>query len=130
MMDSFLSIGEIAKKADISASALRYYESIGMIPVPKRISGKRCYTIDVLNQLNFIRIAQFTGFSNQEITVLLEGFDNQAPPSERWQQMANTKCLELEEKKRQIDTMINILNNGLECECLNWSECFTKVNSK
>ncbi|MGD6834871.1 MerR family transcriptional regulator [Sutcliffiella halmapala] len=129
-MDSFLPIGELAKRADVSASAIRYYESIGMLPIPTRVSGQRRYTIEVLDQLKFIKTAQLAGFSNQEIIVLLEGFDNQAPPSERWRYMANTKCLELEEKKKQIDEMLNVLKNGLKCECLTWSECFPKVNSK
>lgn len=130
MMDSFLPIGELAKKADVSASTIRYYESIGMLPIPTRVSGQRRYTIEVLDQLKFIKTAQLAGFSNQEIIVLLEGFDDQAPPSERWRHMANTKCLELEEKKKQIDEMLNVLKNGLKCECLTWSECFPKVNSK
>lgn len=130
MMDSFLPIGELAKKADVSASTIRYYESIGMLPIPTRISGQRRYTIEVLDQLKFIKTAQLAGFSNQEIIVLLEGFDDQATPSERWRHMANTKCLELEEKKKQIDEMLNVLKNGLKCECLTWSECFPKVNSK
>lgn len=129
-MDSFLPIGELAKKADVSASTIRYYESIGMLPIPTRVSGQRRYTIEVLDQLKFIKTAQLAGFSNQEIIVLLEGFDDQAPPSERWRHMANTKCLELEEKKKQIDEMLNVLKNGLKCECLTWSECFPKVNSK
>ncbi|KAA0560442.1 MerR family transcriptional regulator [Rossellomorea aquimaris] len=129
-MDSFLPIGELAKAADVSASTIRYYESIGMLPIPTRVSGQRRYTIEVLDQLKFIKTAQLAGFSNQEIIVLLEGFDDQAPPSERWRHMANTKCLELEEKKKQIDEMLNVLKNGLKCDCLTWSECFPKINSK
>lgn len=98
-----------------------------MLPIPKRVNGQRRYTIDVLDQLKFIKTAQLAGFSIQEIIVLLEGFEDQAPPSERWRYMANTKCLELEEKKKQIDAMIDVLNNGLNCKCLTWSECFTKM---
>jgi MerR family transcriptional regulator, redox-sensitive transcriptional activator SoxR len=130
MMDSFLPIGELAKAAEVSASTIRYYESIGMLPIPTRVSGQRRYTIEVLDQLKFIKTAQLAGFSNQEIIVLLKGFDDQAPPSERWRHMANTKCLELEEKKKQIDEMLNVLKNGLQCDCLTWSECFPKINSK
>ncbi|USK62219.1 MerR family transcriptional regulator [Peribacillus asahii] len=127
MMDSFFSIGELAKKAEVSASAIRFYESIGLMPNPERVNGQRRYTIEVLDQLKFIKTAQLAGFSNQEIILLLEGFDNQVSPSERWKQMANTKCLELEEKKKQIGAMIDVLNNGLNCKCLTWSDCFTKV---
>lgn len=127
-MDSLFSIGELAKRADVNASAIRFYESIGLMPNPERVSGKRRYTIEVLDQLKFIKTAQLAGFSIQEITVLLEGFDNQVTPSQRWKQMANTKCFELEEQKKHIDAMLDVLKNGLKCECLSWSECFKKVN--
>lgn len=129
MMDSFLSIGELAKKANVSPSAIRFYESIGIMPIPARVSGQRRYTIDVLDQLKFIRTAQLAGFSIQEITVLLEGFDIQVSPSERWKQMAITKCSDLEEQKKHIEEMLDVLKNGLKCKCQTWSECFTKVNS-
>lgn len=117
-MDSLFSIGELAKRADVNASAIRFYESIGLMPNLERVSGKRRYTIEVLDQLKFIKTAQLAGFSIQEITVLLEGFDNQVSPSQRWKQMANTKRFELEEQKKHIDAMLDVLNNGLKCECL------------
>ncbi|WP_394542623.1 MerR family transcriptional regulator [Priestia aryabhattai] len=129
-MDSVLTIGELAKRAEISTSAIRFYESIGMIPNPKRVNGQRRYTIEVLDLLKFIKTAQLASFNNKEIIVLLEGFDSQVTPSERWNEMAVLKCNELEEKKKQIDEMLDILKNGLKCKCLTWSECFSKVNSK
>ncbi|MBT2724737.1 MerR family transcriptional regulator [Bacillus sp. ISL-46] len=128
-MDSYISIGELAKKAKVNPSAIRFYESIGLMPTPTRVNGQRRYKTDVIDQLKFIKTAQLAGFNNQEITVLLEGFDNQVSPSERWSQMAITKCAELEEQKEHIDSMLDILKNGLKCECLSWSECFPKVNS-
>ncbi|MFY0803596.1 MerR family transcriptional regulator [Peribacillus frigoritolerans] len=128
-MDATLSIGELAKKAEVNPSAIRYYESIGLIPFTERVNGQRRYTIEILDRLRFIKAAQLSGFSNQEITVLLEGFDISVSPSERWKQMANKKRSELEEKKKQINTMLGILENGLKCTCLTWSECLTKVKS-
>ncbi|WP_336867081.1 MerR family transcriptional regulator [Peribacillus frigoritolerans] len=128
-MDSLLSIGELAKKTDVNPSAIRYYESIGIMPTPKKVSGQRRYTTEGIDRLKFIKTAQLAGFSIKELGVLLEGFDNQVPPSERWRQMASTKCSELEGQKKHIDAMLDVLKNGLKCECLTWSECFTKVNS-
>jgi MerR family redox-sensitive transcriptional activator SoxR len=126
-MESFIPIGELATKADVNSSTIRYYESIGLMPSPVRVNGQRRYTFEVLDQLKFIKTAQLAGFTIQEITLLLDGFEKNVPPSERWKEMASRKCEELTEKRRQIDAMIDILNNGLKCECLSWSECFTKV---
>ncbi|WP_409299369.1 MerR family transcriptional regulator [Peribacillus sp. SCS-26] len=128
-MVSFLSIGELAKKAKVNPSAIRFFESIGILPKPPRVNGQRRYTPEVIDRLKFIKMAQLAGFTNQEISLLLEGFEEQVSPSERWTQMANTKCTELEEQKKHIDAMLVVLKNGLKCECRTWSECFPKVNS-
>ncbi|MCP1452238.1 MerR family transcriptional regulator [Priestia megaterium] len=129
-MKDILTIGELAKQANISPSAIRFYESIGMIPDPKRVNGQRRYTIEALDQLQFIKTAQSAGFNNKEIIMLLEGFNREVAPSERWSEMAAAKCEELEEKKMKIDAMMNILTNGLQCKCQTWSECFPKVDSR
>ncbi|WLD92563.1 MerR family transcriptional regulator [Alkalihalobacillus sp. AL-G] len=126
-MNSLLTIGDLEREADIRASAIRYYESIGLLPNPKRVNGQRRYTSQVLDQIKFIKIAHSAGFNNQEVIILLEGFDQQTAPSDRWKQMASTKRVELEEKKNQINAMLDILNSGLQCKCLTWTECFAKV---
>jgi MerR family redox-sensitive transcriptional activator SoxR len=123
-----LSIGQLAAKADINASTLRYYESIGLLPPPERKNGQRRYAENLIERITFIKIAQQTGFTIPEIAVLLEGFET-LPLSERWEEMAREKHMQLEEKKRQINSMIQILDDGLNCKCLTWSECFIKIKT-
>lgn len=125
-----LSIGQLAEKADVNASTLRYYESIGLLPSPNRKNGQRRYDERLLDRINFIKVAQQTGFSIQEIVVLLEGFETDNSLSKRWEQMAEQKRSELEERKRQINSMIQILDNGLSCKCITWSECIEKIQTK
>lgn len=125
---SILSIGQLAARADINASTLRYYETIGLLPSPERKNGQRRYDENLLEKITFIKIAQQTGFTIQEISVLLEGFET-LPLSERWEEMAKKKRVELEEKKKQINSMIQILDDGLNCKCLTWSECLTKIKT-
>lgn len=122
-----ISIGRLAERAGLNASTLRYYESVGLLPVPERRSGQRRYDERLLDRIHFIKIAQQTGFSIQEIAVLLEGFDSEDSLTERWEQMARQKRAELEERKNHIDSMIRILDNGLSCKCLTWSECMEKI---
>jgi MerR family redox-sensitive transcriptional activator SoxR len=125
---SILTIGQLAAKADLNASTLRFYESVGLLPSPERKNGQRRYTEHILEQIAFIKIAQQNGFSIQEILVLLEGFEK-LPLSERWEKMAVDKRVELEEKKKQINSLIQILDDGLKCKCLTWSECFIKIKN-
>jgi MerR family redox-sensitive transcriptional activator SoxR len=122
-----LSIGELAARVKLNASTLRYYETVGLLPAPERRNGQRRYDEELIDRIHFIKIAQQTGFSIQEIAVLLEGFDAEDSLSERWEQMAKQKRSELEERKRQLDSMIQILDSGLNCKCLSWSECKAKI---
>lgn len=124
---SGLSIGQLAAKAEVNASTLRYYESVGLIPAPDRKNGQRRYDETLLDRISFIKVAQQTGFSIQEIAVLLEGFDTRNPLSEQWEQMVRKKRSELEERKRQLNSMIQILDSGLSCKSLTWSECLEKI---
>jgi MerR family redox-sensitive transcriptional activator SoxR len=124
-----ISIGQLAAKAEVNASTLRYYESVGLIPAPERKNGQRRYDERLLDRINFIKIAQQTGFSIQEITVLLEGFETGDSLSERWEQMAKHKRPQLEERKKQLNSMIQILDSGLSCKCLTWSECLEKIEN-
>ncbi|WP_373231821.1 MerR family transcriptional regulator [Cohnella sp.] len=124
-----LSIGQLAARAEVNASTLRYYETVGLIPAPERKNGQRRYDERLLDRINFIKVAQQTGFSIQEIAVLLEGFETDDSLTERWEQMAKQKRSELEEKKKQINSMIQILENGLSCKCLTWSECLEKIEN-
>ena len=70
-----LSIGQLAAKAGVNTSTLRYYESVGLLPAPERRSGQRRYDERLFDRINFIKVAQHTGFKIQEIVVLLEGFE-------------------------------------------------------
>jgi MerR family transcriptional regulator, redox-sensitive transcriptional activator SoxR len=90
-----MSIGEVARRAGVNPSALRYYEGIGMLPLPKRANGRRRYDgevlREVLDRLAVVRVAQQAGFTLSEIRTLLDGFCEDTPPSERWRLLAEEK---------------------------------------
>src|ERR1700730_5135595 len=86
-----LTIGQVASAAGISASALRFYESVKLLPKTNRIGGQRRYSPDILKRIRVIKIAQQAGFQVQEIHTLLEGFDASLPASERWRELEKQK---------------------------------------
>lgn len=72
-MMRFMRIGEVAERAGVTTKALRYYESIGLLPSPERTSsGYRSYGPDILERVRFIRDAQSAGLSLTEIQSILE----------------------------------------------------------
>ena len=70
-----LTIGEVARRAGVATSLIRYYESIGLLPEPDRLHGQRRYDGDVLGRLAFIGVAQSAGFKLGEIKQLVGGID-------------------------------------------------------
>jgi MerR family redox-sensitive transcriptional activator SoxR len=122
-----LTISEIAQQAGIRASAIRYYESVQLLPEPQRVSGQRRYSADILRRLAFIQVAQQAGFTVAEMRVLLNELDAQSPLSERWQTLAHQKLAEVETLIQRAHAMKALLMNGLRCHCPDLENCIDCV---
>src|SRR5215218_3490871 len=122
-----MSLGEVAQRARVRPSALRYYEGVGLLPPPERANGRRRYhgelLREVLDRLEVVRVAQQAGFTISEIRTLLEGFSEDTPPSERWRLLAQDKLPEVEALLERALGMKDLLERGLRCECLRLEEC-------
>ena len=116
-------IGEIARRAGVATSTIRYYERIGLLPPSERISGRRRYDSDILQKLSVIRLAQAAGFTIAEIQTLLHGFPADTPPSVRWQALAHNKRAEVEALIQRTERMKHLLDTSLQCACLRLEDC-------
>ena len=114
MQDSLL-IGELADKAGVATSAIRYYESIGLLPEPYRVSGQRRYGEETLKRLEFIAAAQRAGFTLREITELSDGFDVSA--------LAKRKLPEVQAELRLARERKKWLDAAAACDCASPDEC-------
>ncbi len=112
-----LLIGEVAGRFGIKPSAIRYYESVGLLPVPARRGGRRIYDHDVLDHLTFIRFAQRAGFGIAEIKGLVSGLTPQSAPGERWRSVADQKLGEIDRKIENLQSMKRMLGNLRKCQC-------------
>jgi MerR family redox-sensitive transcriptional activator SoxR len=94
-----MTIGDVAARAGVNTSHIRYYERVGVLPAPDRVGGQRRYDEAVLHRLAIIDVAQRAGLSLDEIRDLT-GPDNQGPH-------AGARIRELAERKLpDIDAMI------------------------
>jgi MerR family redox-sensitive transcriptional activator SoxR len=118
-----LAIGEVARRAGIQASALRYYESIGLMPQPRRVNGRRRYDESTVQMLKIVQLAQDAGFTIKEIQTLLNGFTPDTPPAARWQPLASRKIRELDALIARAQQMKAMLQKGLNCGCLRLEDC-------
>ena len=118
-----LSIGEVARRAGINPSAIRYYERAGVLPEPVRISNQRRYDESMLTRLTVVRMAQEAGFSIDEIRTLLNGFPEETPASERWQDLAQRKLPEVDALIQRMLVVREVLMESLRCDCLTLDAC-------
>jgi MerR family redox-sensitive transcriptional activator SoxR len=116
-----LRIGDVAARAGIATSQIRYYERIGLLPPPERVSGQRRYDAAVLRRLAVIDVAQRAGLSLDEIRQLLDlGSD---PLSERLQSLAVRKLPEIEALIARAERVREWLDAAARCECVTVDEC-------
>lgn len=118
-----MKIGEIAARAGLATSAIRYYEKAGLLKPPGRASGRRVYQQEALYQLVIIRFAQQTGFTLKEIRLLLHGFPESTTASTRWRKLAGRKIPELEAASRRAQAMKKTLEKMLGCKCQKLEQC-------
>lgn len=90
-------IGDLAKDIGVRADTIRYYEKMGLLPVPGRTSGgARSYTVKDKDRLHFIRRAKSMGFTLEEIRKLLELREALAPSREEARALAKKKMADVE----------------------------------
>jgi MerR family transcriptional regulator, redox-sensitive transcriptional activator SoxR len=122
-MSTLLTIGEVARRAGVRASAIRYYEEAGLLEEPERVGGKRRYDEEALRRLALIGGAKRAGFTLGEIRTLLHGFPTGTGAAQRWQALASEKLVEVDEAIAQLRQTRGLLEEALRCECASLDEC-------
>ncbi len=118
-----LGIGEVARRAGIAASAIRYYEAEGLIPRAARRSGRRVYDESIVGRLSLIALAQSAGFTIAEIKRLVRGFGGRKPPGARWRALTAEKLGELDRRIAEAERMKRVLRVVARCECPTLDDC-------
>src|SRR5687768_15671832 len=91
-----MSIGELARRAGLTASTIRYYEEVGLLPRSARTGGRRVFDEPTLDRLMVIAFAKEAGFTLREIRQLFDGFASDTRAGVRWQKLANGKLADLD----------------------------------
>lgn len=118
-----LTIGEVARRAGVATSSIRYYERIGLLREPDRMHGQRRYDTDVLGKLGFIGVAQSAGFKLAEIKELIEGVDSGDGLGGQMRTLSSRKLDEVEELLERTRAMKGWLAVAKECGCATPGEC-------
>jgi MerR family transcriptional regulator, redox-sensitive transcriptional activator SoxR len=123
MEDQTLTIGEVAERAGLKTSAIRYYESVGVLPEPARESGQRRYTVETVRRLQVIDVAKRAGFSLEEARVLLATRDGGTPAHEQLRDLAERKLPDVDALIARAEAMRDWLTTATGCACQTLDVC-------
>jgi MerR family redox-sensitive transcriptional activator SoxR len=118
-----LSIGDVAEYAGVQPSAIRYYESVGLLDPPRRLNGRRRYDQGVLKRLGLIQLLRDAGFGIRELQVLFGGLDSRTVPKQTWQTLAVEKIAELDALIKRTQVTRAWLAESLQQECPGVEDC-------
>jgi MerR family redox-sensitive transcriptional activator SoxR len=124
-----MTIGQLSDETGVPASTIRYYERIGVLPQPGRVSGQRRYGSDAVDRLAVLRLAQACGFHLEEMRVLVNGFSAGTKPPARWRKLAEKKTKEIDLQLERLTFMRGLVNRVAGCKCVDLAECARRAAS-
>lgn len=124
MATSLISIGELAKRAGVAASTLRFYEEQGLITATRSASGRRVFQRSMLRRVAFIRVAQTVGLSLGDIRHSLADLPASGAPDKRdWARLARAWRPVLERRIETMTLLLGRLTSCIGCGCLSMKAC-------
>ena len=122
-MDS-MTIGQLAERSGVATSAIRFYESRGLVDSDRTTGNQRRYEKSTLRRVAFIRTAQRVGLSLDEIGEALATLPgNRAPTKADWHRLSKTWRPRLDEQIRRIELLRERLDSCIGCGCLSLRSC-------
>jgi MerR family redox-sensitive transcriptional activator SoxR len=119
-----LTIGEVAARSGVAASALRFYEDQGLIASQRTDAGHRRYPRAVLRRVAFVVFAQKIGLSLDEIRGELSRLPrNRAPERADWAKLSAGWTTRIDEQIAVLERMKAGLTECIGCGCLSLDRC-------
>jgi MerR family redox-sensitive transcriptional activator SoxR len=122
-MDDKLTIGQLAQRFGLNASAIRYYEREGVLPAPTRVSGQRRYGSDAVKRLQVLEVAKRAGFTLDEARLLLQSSEAGDPAFESLRELAQRKLPEVDALIARAQAMRSWLLTATDCSCTSLDVC-------
>jgi MerR family redox-sensitive transcriptional activator SoxR len=107
----------------VATSAIRYYERVGLLPPPERVSGQRRYGEETLGRLAFIAVAQNAGFTLREIRELVARTDDEHDLAGPMRALSDRKLPEVRAAIERAEAMRSWLEVASGCDCASTDDC-------
>lgn len=124
MADRMMSIGKISKRTGLALSAIRYYETMGLVRPIRSSSGQRQFRQSDIRRLSFVQIAQQFGCTIAQIREELERLpDNRTPTKSDWARISQKFRSDLDTKIATLTRLRENLEGCIGCGCLSLKAC-------
>lgn len=119
-----LTVGEVARRAGIATSAVRYYESQGLILSTRTAGNQRRYPRYVLRRIGIIQAARRFGVPLEEVSELFADLPQERMPGKRdWRRISAAWHDRLEARRREIELLQEEITGCIGCGCLSLNTC-------
>ena len=118
-----LTIGQLAERAGVRTSHIRFYEKVGVLPEPERVGGQRRYHPDMAHRLSIIDVAQRAGLSLDEIAPLTGPGNRSAEASRHIRALADDKLPHIDALIARAQAVKTWLQIARTCDCESVDVC-------
>ena len=108
-----LTIGELAARTGVATSALRYWEEVGLLRRPTRVSGQRRYPRSAVGLVGLILSLQDVGFTLREVKALI---GSRSRAVDGWRDLAESKLIELDERITKAQYARTAITHAMACK--------------
>ncbi len=123
-MTQSLAIGELADRTGLAVSAIRFYETHGIVKPLRNKGGHRRYGRSDIRRLSFVMAAQNLGFPLGEIAEHLHGLpDHKAPTKADWTRISKTFRVQIDARIAALEELRDKLDGCIGCGCLSLKSC-------
>ncbi len=123
-MSDMLSIGEVAQRCGVATSALRFYESKGLIESVRTDGNQRRFPRSTIRVVSVIRAAQAVGLTLEEIRAALEALpERRVPTKADWEKMSASWRDQLDARIAELNALRADLSSCIGCGCLSLKSC-------
>ncbi|MDL4816590.1 MerR family transcriptional regulator [Actinomadura opuntiae] len=119
-MTEQLTIGELASRTGVATSALRYWEELGLLPAPARVSGQRRYPPSAVGLVGVVVALRNVGFTLREVKAFIA---SRSPAGDGWRELYQRKLSELDQRIAQAQVARTAIAHGLTCPHTDILEC-------
>ncbi len=119
-----IGIGELANRTGLSVSAIRFYESAGLVCATRNAGGQRRFLKSDIRRLSFVLIAQQLGFSLKEIRLQMQSLPEQRTPNQKdWLRLSNGFQIDIDKRISALTDLRDKLSGCIGCGCLSLKKC-------